>query len=466
MTTISYAPVLDRFDAREDALHTEDRLQKLRSEAFGEAHRLMRPLLWIFFAIYLALNLVYEPKPVGAGVFLVLNGLMEALVRFRPSAALTRYFVGFMLMASAALLIDLVMGATWMHFAVFTNLAFLLAFRDWKVILVAEVTIAVHHLLFNYLQTWGLPVMVFRPEMLGLKMVVIHALFVVFECGVLFYICRSLVQNLDDRAAMEATLEQVMEVKGVAQNNLKIQSEIEAIVGANRDLRARSSRQADNVSDMREYMRAFGRQLHDTVGQSEQVTKLAGSAVDDAARGQAVVSDLVASIDVLAKSSRQIFSIVDVIDEIAAQTNLLAINAAVQAARAGESGRAFAVVAGEVRSLASRSAESSREIRGIIENNVKQVATGAKLAADSGNALREIVEGVERVKHLMEELRHANQRQSESLSDINGSIESVDTTTQQNMLMVEELQQSSEQLYAESTALAGRMDEALSRVST
>ncbi|NBC23608.1 MAG: hypothetical protein GVY21_09055 [Gammaproteobacteria bacterium] len=441
-----------------------DHLQRLKDETTYAANRLIRPMMWAFFALYLALSFLYEPSIPGTILFLLLNVAMEALLRLDGTAPATRCYMGFLVMAAPAALIDLVDGATWMHFMVFTNLAFLLAYRDWRVILAAEVTIALHHLAFNYLQAYGAPVMVFPPHMVGLHMVAIHALFVVFECAVLFHICRSLVQNLEDRVAVETTLAQVMQVKGVSRNNAKIQHGIEQIVGANRELTQRSARQADDVRAMTAHLETFSGKLQDTVRQSEEVSGLASSAVSGAEQGHEVVRELIASIESLAASSQQVFEIVDVIEGIAYQTNLLAINASVEAARAGEQGRSFAVVAAEVRDLASRSSDSSREIRQIIEDNVNQVNRGVDLATRSGASLTDIVERVQRVSRVMHDLRGANGQQADSLGDIRRAIESVDAMTEQNIAMAADIERSSEQLHAESADLARRMDEALSRV--
>ena len=443
-----------------------NRLERLKRESYRETHRLMQPILWVFFLIYVTLNFVYELSIIGITLFLAFNLVMSALIATQPDAKITRLYVGFMMMAAAAFLIDVALGYTWMHFAVFCNLAFLLAYRDWQVILAAEVTIAVHHLAFNYLQMWGFPVMVFRPEMLGLGMVIIHAVFVVFECSVLFYICRNLMQNLVDRAVSEETLEQVLQIKGIASNNTRIQEEIQSIVQANRHLNDRSANQAGNVAEMRRLMNDFSEQLNATVRQSEQVSELANSAASGASQGQGVVDDLVESITQLEGNSKQVFAIVDVIDEIAAQTNLLAINAAVQAARAGEHGNAFAVVAKEIRNLAVRSGGSAKEIREIILSNVEQVSKGTKLATESGAALRDIVASVEHVRELMDQLKDADMQQAKSLGALSQTIEAIDATNQQNMTMVESLKQSSEQLYSASTSLADQMDDALSQVST
>lgn len=447
-----------------DGLRDTDRFEELRQETFQAAHRLMRPMMWAFFAIYVALNFVYDVSAIGIGLFLAFNGVLEALIRYSGQAPAARYYVGFMTMAASAFLIDVAQGYTWMHFIIFANLAFLLAYRDWKVILVAEVTIALHHLAFNYLQAAGAPVMVFRPEMLGLHMVIIHAVFVVFECGVLLHICRSLNENLEDRVSIEEKLHQVMQVKSVSQNNLKIQHGIEEVVQANRDLNQRSIRQAEHVQEMRDHLDSFTSQLHDTVARSDEASERASTAVVGAQNGAAVVGELVSCIELLEKNSQQVFEMVDVIEEIAYQTNLLAINASVEAARAGEQGRSFAVVASEVRDLASRSSDSSREIREIIQNNVDQVARGARLAADSGASLKDIVERVENVKAFMDSLRDANGQQAESLKGINAIIASIDAMTQQNLAMVEELERSGEHLHNESSLVAQHMTEALSRV--
>ena len=297
-------------------------------------------------------------------------------------------------------------------------------------------------------------------------MVIIHAVFVVFECSVLFYICRNLMQNLVDRAVSEETLEQVLQIKGIASNNTRIQEEIQSIVQANRHLNDRSANQAGNVAEMRRLMNDFSEQLNATVRQSEQVSELANSAASGASQGQGVVDDLVESITQLEGNSKQVFAIVDVIDEIAAQTNLLAINAAVQAARAGEHGNAFAVVAKEIRNLAVRSGGSAKEIREIILSNVEQVSKGTKLATESGAALRDIVASVEHVRELMDQLKDADMQQAKSLGALSQTIEAIDATNQQNMTMVESLKQSSEQLYSASTSLADQMDDALSQVST
>ncbi|WP_029719085.1 methyl-accepting chemotaxis protein, partial [Rubrivivax benzoatilyticus] len=125
---------------------------------------------------------------------------------------------------------------------------------------------------------------------------------------------------------------------------------------------------------------------------------------------------------------------------------ILALNAAVEAARAGEQGRGFAVVAGEVRSLAQRSAEAAREIKALIGNSVEKVDTGARLVADAGTTMGEIVASVQRVNQIIGEISRAAGEQSSGLSQVNGAVSELDGMTQQNAALVEQSAAAAESL--------------------
>jgi methyl-accepting chemotaxis protein len=126
------------------------------------------------------------------------------------------------------------------------------------------------------------------------------------------------------------------------------------------------------------------------------------------------------------------------IDEIAFQTNLLALNAAVEAARAGEAGRGFAVVAGEVRALAQRSSQASKDIKSLISNSSTQVKQGVELVNKAGATLGEIVISVKRVSDIVAEIAAANKEQSASVGEVQEAIGQIEQATQQNAALVEE----------------------------
>lgn len=159
------------------------------------------------------------------------------------------------------------------------------------------------------------------------------------------------------------------------------------------------------------YEGAFGKLASDANTMAQRISstigkiKVAAEKVTVAsADGGQVVTKATEAMSRIEESSREIVHIIGVIDEIAQQTNLLALNAAVEAARAGEAGRGFAVVASEVRSLAVRSAQAAKDIKGLITNSNSQVKDGVELVNRAGGALGEIVESIKTVADIISEI--------------------------------------------------------------
>jgi len=210
------------------------------------------------------------------------------------------------------------------------------------------------------------------------------------------------------------------------------------IASGNLDLSSRTEQQASSLEETASAMDELNSTVRQNEDNARQANQLALAASDVAARGGAVVSDVMQTMGAINAASHRIADIICVIDGIAFQTNILALNAAVEAARAGEHGRGFAVVATEVRSLAQKSASAAREIKTLITDSVSQVEGGTKLAQQAGATMEEVVASVRRVTDMMGEISSASAEQSAGIGQVNQAITQMDQVTQQNAALVEQ----------------------------
>ena len=146
-------------------------------------------------------------------------------------------------------------------------------------------------------------------------------------------------------------------------------------------------------------------------------------------------------------TAQQISSIIQTIDDIAFQTNILALNAAVEAARAGEFGRGFAVVADEVRNLAGKSAEAAKNTTALIENTVRSIQDGTKMADQAASSLEKLVKSSRQMNTKITEIAEYSNRQSETVSGIEQGVEMISSIVQNNSASAEELSATSERLF-------------------
>ena len=148
--------------------------------------------------------------------------------------------------------------------------------------------------------------------------------------------------------------------------------------------------------------------------------------------------ELVNAVRDIGESSSQIGKIIKTIEDIAFQTNILALNAAVEAARAGEQGKGFAVVAGEVRHLASRSANAANDIRKLIDASADKVQSGSQQVHAAGRTMEDIVAQVKNVTQLIARISHSTQEQADGLSSLTRAVDELNLITQKNAELVEE----------------------------
>lgn len=195
--------------------------------------------------------------------------------------------------------------------------------------------------------------------------------------------------------------------------------------------------------------------------------EIVGQTIEGMGEIAGMVKESAESIGLLAESADKIDQIVGVIEDIADQTNLLALNAAIEAARAGEQGRGFAVVADEVRKLAERTGQATGEIKGVIdtvqtrtstavqamENGIQSVDKGRELADRAGGSLREILETFRNVMVMIEQIATGSQQQTATADEISQSVGSISEVTTETAKGAGEMAFSAEELNGQAESL-------------
>ena len=244
--------------------------------------------------------------------------------------------------------------------------------------------------------------------------------------------------------AMQLQLRSLVgEVRASADNISTASAEV---AQGNADLSQRTEEQASALEETAASMEELSSTVKQNADNARQANQLALSASTVAVKGGDVVGQVVQTMKGINDSSRQIADIISVIDGIAFQTNILALNAAVEAARAGEQGRGFAVVASEVRSLAGRSAEAAKQIKGLINASIERVGHGTALVDEAGITMKEIVASIRRVTDIVGEISAASAEQSAGVAQVGEAVMQMDQATQQNAALVEQSAAAAESL--------------------
>jgi methyl-accepting chemotaxis protein len=223
------------------------------------------------------------------------------------------------------------------------------------------------------------------------------------------------------------------------------------------DLSSRTEKTAANLQQLASSMEQISGTVHRTSDTAVQASTLAAHNAEVANQGGQVMGDVVRTMDAIGTSSNRIGDIIGTIDGIAFQTNILALNAAVEAARAGEAGRGFAVVAAEVRSLAQRSSNASREIKALIQTSVEQVQSGSAVVGRARETIDRVVTDTGRVGQLIGEIAHGAREQSQGVELVGRTAQELDRSTQSNAALVEQTAGACEDLRLRATELAQRV---------
>lgn len=232
-----------------------------------------------------------------------------------------------------------------------------------------------------------------------------------------------------------------------------VSRESSEIAAGNKALSDRTVNQASALEQTAAAMEDFNAAVHRNAAGAEEANLVAQKASTVANAGGDVVAKVVDTMQGINASSQKIGDIVSLIDSIAFQTNILALNASVEAARAGTQGKGFAVVATEVRSLAARSAQAAKEIKSLIAVSMERVELGADLANQAGHTMGEVLDSINLVAAYVARISAESAEQSTAVTQIKEAINQLDGVTQKNAAMVEEMSGTAHHLSGESSRL-------------
>ncbi len=214
-----------------------------------------------------------------------------------------------------------------------------------------------------------------------------------------------------------------------------------------------ASMQASSIEQTSSALEEMAAQTRSNAENAAKANELANATRRLAEQGDQTMDQLGHAMQAINDSAGEISKIIKIIEEIAFQTNLLALNAAVEAARAGEHGKGFAVVADEVRNLAQRSAEAARDTTRLISDSAERAKEGSTVANAATDILRKVIDNVSQVADLINDISSASNEQAQGIEQINTAVATMDKVTQQNAAGAEQAAAAAEELTGMATSM-------------
>ncbi len=250
-----------------------------------------------------------------------------------------------------------------------------------------------------------------------------------------------LIPGINSLSSNIATL--VSEIRASSQTAMTLSEQLSS---RSAQLSVKTEQQSASLVQTAASMEQMAASTKNNADNTRLASEQASAATLQARKGGELMGQVANNMQSITECAQQMTEIITLIDGIAFQTNILALNAAVEAARAGDHGKGFSVVAGEVRSLAHRSAEAAKNIKTLIDVTSNNVTQGVTVVSQAEKNMQEIVAGSSNVSKLMDDISASTSEQEKGISQITLALSELERVTQSNVAMAEELNGSSDVL--------------------
>ncbi|WP_341205857.1 methyl-accepting chemotaxis protein [uncultured Psychrosphaera sp.] len=456
---------------------------------------------WILICQFLVgLLLTYFSESGYAPIVLsaVIISLPLILIATRPYAVITRHIVAAAVQLVTAVHIHQMQGLAEIHFEIFSLLAALIFYRDWKVILTSVVVVAVHHILFFILQSQSMPIYIFEEGHVYFYILIIHALFAIIEGAILMYIANDSYKEAMTGLTITNTVHNILKQDNVFDLSTEIGtknssaelddfnrllSSFRLLIEHAKTISQATSEASFNVSTTAKEMSASTDHVaeqvdliataieqmtvtnNDVAQRTVDVSKNAELAKNNTNDVKVIINqssnnitmlknDVVSTattIENLSVKCDQIAEVMTSITSISDQTNLLALNAAIESARAGEHGRGFAVVADEVRQLATKTRENAEGIQAVVQSLIEDANLSVTQMASCIDKVELAVSSSDQISNVMDSVL-------DKIDTVADNINSVAASAEEQAIVSNDISQSTQGLHSTATEQNAAME--------